>query len=1006
MTGTTKMFSLVFLTFLIAVLGFPVSIFSAGEVDSSFQGYLHGSTNGTINAVKRQPDGKVLVGGNFTDVNGTAVRSIARLNADGSVDETFSSQNLFDSFKHGANVISIAVQPDGKILVGGYFYTDEGVLSPGLRRIEANAARDTSFTTYSLFDGSINSIEVLADGKILIGGAFSGPGGTHHIARLNADGSVDSSFTGPANIAVNDIAVLADGSMLLAGYTPGSASTGLLRKLLPNGTEDPGFPEIQTSGGFDSVALKANGQILVTGDFTQINGFSLGHIALFNSNGSIDLTFNQNNTGVSTGLSVHAYDAEIAADGKIVVGGRFLKYNNVDRNCLARLESNGLLDKGFSSNDELINGTSVYDLEIEPGGSVLVGATSADYPLTVRRYFSDGTPDPAFRPIFSYNGRVEKIAKQNDGKIVVAGTFPYANQTKRNGLARFNIDGSLDGSFVPYSNSINIPIEFSALAIQPDGKLLVAETFADQVYRLNTDGSKETAFSPPFFGRTKDIAILQDGKILIGGAYGLKRLNSNGSNDTTFSASVTGVQSVRVQPDGKILIGGTFTSVSGSIRGRVARLNADGSLDTSFNPPGGANASVFAVEYQPDGKILVGGDFTSLNGGSNLRIGRFLPDGSVDAGFNQTADGTVRAIKLEAGGKIIVGGSFGFIQSQSHVGIVRLNETGTVDPTFIARANKSVYGLEIQDDQKVLAGGEFVLLNNESATRVVRLLNAAVPEIDYFDYDGDGKSDISILRPSTNRWYVLKSSTLTVEERTFGGSGDVSAPADYDGDGKTDIGIYRAASGDWWYVSSITGIEHSAHWGGAGDIPRPGDFDGDGKADFVVYRPAEGNWYRLGSTGATEIVNFGIPTDLPLVGDFDGDGKTDPAIFRPSSGDWWYRSSVTGQQLAVHWGISTDIPVPADYDGDGRTDLAVYRPSTGVWYVLSLGSGTFTILKFGLEEDLPVAADYDGDGKSDIAVFRPSTGIWYLLNTTSGFSALQFGASGDLPTPNSFVRSP
>ncbi len=989
-------------TALIFTAAFCFSVFAAGELDPGFAAAVNGNTSGQVNVVKLQADGKILVGGYFSDVNGVSSNGIMRLNGDGTTDLSFNIQNLFESLGTGANISSIYVQSDGKILVGGYFYSSSGIAQPGLRRINSDGSLDPVFTTFTLFGGAIYDIEIQADGKIIIGGEFSGPNSTQNIARLNSNGIVDTTFSGTSSVTIKDLALQADGKLVVGGNFTGSSSTGWFRRLNTNGSDDGTFTSFTASGIVEAVKIKADGQIMIGGGFTNVNGFTQSKLAMLNTDGSLDLTFNQNNPGVSGFPQVSVYDIEFASNGKILIGGRFLSYNGTSRNNLAQLNADGTLDTAFQNNSILLNSSTLYDLEVLPDGSLIAGTSFSDLPVSVRKFGADGTLDSGFASVIAWSGRVREVFRLSDGKILIGGDFLYVNNTKRHGIARLNTDGTTDTGFVPYFNNQALLPTITAIGVQTDGKVLVG-VLQQLLRRLNSDGTQDTTFNPPDFGTTHDVIVLTSGQVLVGGTYGIRRLNANGSLDSTFAASVNNVLKIILQSDGKILIGGEFTQVGGSIRGRIARLNADGSLDNSFNPPGGANGAVQDFDIQTDGKVVLGGDFTALNGVNRFRVGRLNADGSLDTGFSQSADGTVRAVKAQPDGKILIGGSFGFVQSELHIGLTRLNPSGTVDSSFVSSPNTSVYDIGLQSDNKIIVGGEFIRINGTSAVRIARLLNTAVAIKTMFDFDGDGRADISVFRPSTNRWYKFLSGSSTVSEQSFGNAGDIVAPADYDGDEKTDVAVFRPSTGDWWYFSSVSGTQVQNHWGAAGDIPLPGDFDGDGKADFVVFRPSENNWYRYGSTGITSIIKFGIAGDKPLLGDFDGDGKSDLAIYRPSTGDWWYRSSASGAQIAIKWGISTDIPAPADYDGDGKTDLAVFRPSTGVWYILKSSDQTFAIGAFGLSGDKPVPADYDGDGKSDIAVFRPSTGVWYLLNSTAGFSAAQFGVSTDTAVPNSFV---
>jgi len=269
-----------------------------------------------------------------------------------------------------------------------------------------------------------------------------------------------------------------------------------------------------------------------------------------------------------------------------------------------------------------------------------------------------------------------------------------------------------------------------------------------------------------------------------------------------------------------------------------------------------------------------------------------------------------------------------------------------------------------------------------------------------FDFDGDGKSDISIYRPSLGQWWLGRSADGVIAH-TFGTSSDTVVPADFTGDGKADVAIWR--NGEWFVLRSDDFSFYSFPFGASGDIPVPGDYDGDARADAAVFRPSNATWYIQRSSGGTAIEGFGAPTDRPVPADYDGDGKADIAIYRPGLGQWWLNRSTSG--VIVHtFGNAADRNVPGDYTGDGKADVAIWRPSGGEWFILRSEDASFYSFPFGTSGDLPVPADYDGDGRFDAAVFRPSNATWYLNRSTSGLLIQGFGLGTDLPVPNTFVR--
>ncbi len=237
-----------------------------------------------------------------------------------------------------------------------------------------------------------------------------------------------------------------------------------------------------------------------------------------------------------------------------------------------------------------------------------------------------------------------------------------------------------------------------------------------------------------------DLALQTDGRILIGGDFSnvggqprtkAARLNANGTLDTTFqNPNVTGVAgndevyAIARQGDGKVLIGGIFNSVGGQTRIGLARLNADGTLDTGFVP--NLNAGVIDLVLQPDGKILIGGYFTSVDGQARNRVARLNTDGSLDTSFQDAnVNDVVRTLFFQPDGKIAIGGAFTTVGGDSHQRVARLNANGSVDSGFNASVDNFVNDLAIQRDGKLVIGGEFTMVSGQAHYRMARRESSA-----------------------------------------------------------------------------------------------------------------------------------------------------------------------------------------------------------------------------------------------------------------------------------------
>ena len=631
-------------------------------------------------------------------------------------------------------------------------------------------------------------------------------------------------------------------------------------------------------------------------------------------------------------------------------------------------------------------------------------------------------------------GGISDIAIQPDGKIVAVGG-PR--------LVRYNANGSLDSSF---SGSGIITIQlgdntsgfFTSVAIQADGKIVVAggshnavTGYGIAVVRYNPNGTLDTAFNgsgiviTPVgtnYGRASGIAIQADGKMVVT-AYiyngtalnaAVFRYNSGGSLDPSFNGTGSIIttnssfaSSVAIQQDGRIVVAGADDS-----QFTIRRFNTGGSPDTSFGGTGrvvvtfeGLMGSAHYLAIQADGRIVAKGVIGDGETFWAALLVRFNQDGSTDTTFG--SNGIVAEpyevntefagdVAIQPDSKIVTVGRL--LNDNFNFAVRRYNSNGVSDQTFNDGEpattdfgfRDSSWAVALQADGKIVAAGYSA--SNQIYNFALARYQGGSTSRTRFDFDGDGRADVSVFRPSDRVWYLNKS-TDGFSATQFGLPTDKITPADYDGDGRTDISVYR--DGTWYWLNSSDNSFRTRQFGIASDIPVPADYyEGSGRSELAVYR--NGTWWILNlSNNQATTIQFGLAKDKPVVGDYDGDGRADQAVYR--NGEWHLRRSTQGY-WSFNWGLGTDKPVPEDYDGDGKTDLAVYRD--GTWYLMQTTQGWLEI-QWGIATDIPAPADYDGDGKADAAVYREGT--WYLRRSASSVSVLQFGLPNDKPVPSAYL---
>jgi len=719
-----------------------------GSVDPGFSPIVP-LDRGTVQSIAVEPDGQIIIGGLFDTVNGTARNQLARLHPDGSLDETFAGPSTaFDV------IYAVAVQSDGGILAAGYVGHD---LSRVIR-FRADGSPDPTFQVEAVGMNSIRAMVVQPDDKILVAGGFRSVNGVEclGIARLNPDGTLDASFAPGQGFRVDPIiyalGLQGDGRVLVGGYlqdSDGNVFHGM--PLNADGAVDKTMAKVVVDGGsVEAIAIQADGKVIIGGSFWGVSGYQRYGIARLNPSGSVDENFDPGmGLGGYDGFGVRAI--VIQEDGKAVIGGEFSTFDGILCNNIARLNSDETLPK--------ITAQPAAQTRFSGQVATFRVLASGPEPLRFQWLFNGAPLLDATNALLT----LHEVRSTNAGTYSVVVASGHASLTSS--VAHLTVlptprgPGSLDISFDPTRSGETVGLEGSwswsvsagPLAVQPDGRTVVGSRFVglngtpcNNVVRINPDSSRDPSFNAGFGpdGEVQAIALQPDGKLLLAGTFQhvdgrrrprLARLHSDGSLDVSFRAVEIGgaypyLHSVASQADGKILVGGGFTRVNGLTITNLVRLQPDGFIDTAFRGPdflADDNHSVFTVSILPTGKILVGS-----NGDADGRsLVRLHPDGSLDATFAdpQIEDGShrpgiVAVILPQPDGKILVRGSFQYVGGLPRRSLVRLHPDGALDPTFEALSvNDLVLALALQPDGKIVIGGWFTTVNSVERVGLARL---------------------------------------------------------------------------------------------------------------------------------------------------------------------------------------------------------------------------------------------------------------------------------------------
>lgn len=741
-----------------------------------------------VGALAVQPDGRIVAAGSFYMLAGQIRGSLGRLNADGTLDAAFNPSP-------NGPVLALALQPDGKILVGGSFTTLAAQSRVRLGRLNVDGSLDTNFNV--VVNNTVNTIAVQPDGKILLGGVFTAVTNQPRscIARLNPNGTIDTGFNPGAATNVSCLLVQPDGKIVVGGSftTLAGLTRTNLGRLNTNGTLDTAFSP-GVNGPITSLALQADGKIIVAGQFSTLAGKGRNDLGRLNSDGTIDGTFFP---GDSDNISVSA--VAVDSEGRVLVGGQsFLLLGGQTRSNFCRLSATDPATQTLAADgstvawlrggtspelsranfETSINGTDWISLgdgaRISNGWQVAGVSLPPDARIRARGLATGGRQNGSVWTVESSVGPLMLVTQPQSRtniaattaafSVAAAGSSPINYWWLKNG-APLTDAGFVSGSTTPslvLSNvlgadagtySVVLSNSFGGATSMVATLTVIDPFLSSQPTNQLINAGQPVTFTVTVAGTSPAFQWRKDGITLNGATAQALTLNhvswadrggydvvvSNAFGSVTSSIAVLNVNlavpdsfnpgansyafGLAVQPDGKILVGGGFTTLGGQSRMRLGRLHPDGALDTGFDAGMDSGSwLVHCLAVQPGGQILVGGEFSTLGGQTRLNLARLNPDGTLEATFNPGAGGYyVNSMVVQPDGRIVVGGEFTSLGGQSRNNLGRVAGDGVLDPTFDPGANTIVCALAVADDGATLVGGYFTALGGQPRSRLGRL---------------------------------------------------------------------------------------------------------------------------------------------------------------------------------------------------------------------------------------------------------------------------------------------